>query len=108
MERSAAPAYVPNQFVEMSIDLTALLGAIGDPCTGIQISTLMVKTKTSTTVGATLEDMLAPFQISFTAGFIVSAEATDPACSTGLGTVTGTFSGGTGPFECQLDNGSFA
>ena len=79
-----------------------------DPCTGIQIKTLMVKTKTSTTATATLEDMLAPFQVSFSAGFVVSAEATNPACSTGLGTVTGTFSGGTGPFECKLDNGSFA
>jgi hypothetical protein len=100
--------YVPNQFVETSIDLTALLTAIGDPCLGIQVSTVMVKTKTSTTVTATLMDLAAPFQVSFSAGFVVSAEATSPACSTGSGIVTGTWSGGIGPFECKLDNGSFA
>ena len=79
-----------------------------DPCTGIQIKTVMVKTKTSTTAKATLEDTVEPIQVSFSAGFVVSAEGQDPACSTGLGTVTGTFSGGTGPYVCKLDNGSFA
>ena len=101
-------AYIPNQFVEMSIDLTALIGALNDPCTGIQISTVMIKTKTSTTPTATLEDTVEPIQVSFSAGFTVSATGQDPACSTGLGTVTGTFSGGTAPYQCKLDNGSFA
>jgi hypothetical protein len=100
--------YEPNQFIEMSVDLTALLGALLDPCEGFQVKTLMVKTKVSPANTATLMDMLPPFQVSFSAGFVVEAEGTSPACSTGLGTVTATFSGGTGPFECQLDNGSFA
>ena len=50
--------YIKNQFVEMSVDLTALLGALADPCSGIQIKTVMVKTKTSTTDNATLEDLV--------------------------------------------------
>src|SRR5262245_54282411 len=103
-----ATTYTPNQFVEMSVDLTALLGALGDPCTGIQIKTVMVKTKTSTTDTATLEDQHVAVQVSLSTGFTVSAGGQNPACSTGLGTVTGTFSGGTGPFECKLDNGGFA
>src|SRR6266576_1390197 len=51
--------------------------------------------------------MFGPIQVSFSAGFVVSATGQDPACSTGLGTITGTFSGGTPPYQCKLDNGSF-
>ena len=43
--------YNQNQFVEMSLDLSALLAAI-DPCSGIQIKTVFVKTKTSTSTTA--------------------------------------------------------
>src|SRR5205807_449337 len=32
---------------------------------------------------------------------------TDPDCSTGLGSMSVTFSGGTGTYECKLDAGSF-
>src|SRR5258705_9087918 len=68
----------------------------------------MIKTKTSATPTATLEDTVEPIQVSFSAGFVISATGQNPACSTGLGTVTGTFSGGTAPYQCKLDNGSFA
>ncbi|PYK43874.1 MAG: hypothetical protein DME53_10450 [Verrucomicrobia bacterium] len=99
--------YVKNQFVEMSLDLTALIKAIVDPCAGIEIKTVMVKTKESTSDTATLVDMAAPIQTAFSAGFVADAAATNPDCSTGLGTVTGTFDGGIAPYQCKLDNGSF-
>src|SRR6266446_1496054 len=99
--------YVKNQFVEMSLDLTALIKAIVDPCAGIEIKTVMVKTKESTSDTATLVDMAAPIQTAFNAGFVADAAATNPDCSTGLGTVTGTFDGGIAPYQCKLDNGSF-
>jgi len=99
--------YVKNQFVEMSLDLTALIKAIVDPCAGIEIKTVMVKTKESTSDTATLVDMVAPIQTAFSAGFVADAAATNPDCSTGLGTVTGTFDGGIAPYQCKLDNGSF-
>jgi hypothetical protein len=51
--------------------------------------------------------MAGPIQVAFNAGFVVSAEATNPSCSTGLGTVTATFSDGIGTYQCKLDNGSF-
>jgi hypothetical protein len=100
--------YVKNQFVEMSVDLTALLGALADPCAGIQVKTVMVKTKTSTSTTATLGDFTVPVPISFSAGFVVSATGEDPACSGGTGSITATFSGGTAPYQCKLDSGSFA
>ncbi len=51
--------------------------------------------------------MAAPIQTAFSAGFVVDAAGTNPDCSTGLGTVTGTFDGGIAPYQCKLDNGSF-
>src|SRR5207249_2863218 len=77
-------------------------------CLGFNVKTVMVKTKTSTTDNATLEDLVDPIQVSFNIGFMVSATGENPSCSTGLGTITGTFSGGTPGYECKLDNGAFA
>src|SRR5438046_1533465 len=39
---------------------------------------------------------------------ITSATETDPDCSTGLGSMTVTFSGGTPGYQCKLDAGAFA
>jgi hypothetical protein len=100
--------YIKNQFVEMSVDLTALLGALPDPCAGIQVKTVMVKTKTSTSTTATLMDLTLPVPISFSAGFVVSATGEDPNCNGGTGSITATFSGGTNSYQCKLDSGSFA
>src|SRR5205823_768799 len=59
-------AYSQNQFVEVSIDLATVIGALaGDSCTGIQVSTVMIKTKTSTATNATQEDLIEPIQVSF-------------------------------------------
>ena len=100
--------YIKNQFVEMSVDLTALLGALSDPCTGIQVKTVLIKTKTSTSTTATLMDFTIPVPISFSAGFVISATGQNPNCSGGTGSITATFSGGTGTYQCKLDSGSFA
>src|SRR6185503_11135759 len=45
--------------------------------------------------------------VSFGAGFVVTGSKTDPACSFDTGTVTATWTGGTGPFQCKLDSGAF-
>src|SRR5438046_7781510 len=39
---------------------------------------------------------------------VTSATETDPDCSTGLGSMTVTFSGGTPGYQCKLDAGAFA
>src|SRR5205823_9018975 len=100
---------IKNQFVEMSVNLTQLIKAAIDPCAGIEVQTLFVKTKTSTSTTATMEDLVEPIPITFSAGFVVDATGENPKCSTDTGgKITATFSGGTGPYQCKLDNGSFA
>jgi hypothetical protein len=102
------PNYIQNQFVEMSVDVTKLIGLAGDACAGIIVKSVFVKTKTSTTSTATLMDFADPIGVTFSAGFVVDATAQNPSCSTDTASITATFSGGTSPFQCALDNGSFA
>src|SRR6266480_2839968 len=96
-------SYGQNQFVEMAIDSSHLIATI-DPCLGIQIKTVFVKTKTSTATTASLDDLVDPIPVSFNAGFVVTGSQTPPLCHGGTGSVTATWTGGTGPFECSLDD----
>src|SRR5260221_1838483 len=63
--------YVKNQFVETSLNISQLIKVAVDPCVGIEVKSVFVKTKTSTTDTATLEDLVDPIPISFSAGFVV-------------------------------------
>src|SRR6266480_2786289 len=96
-------SYGQNQFVEMAIDSSHLIATI-DPCLGIQIKTVFVKTKTSTATTASLDDFVDPIPVSFNAGFVLTGSQTPPLCNGGTGSVTATWTGGTGPFECSLDD----
>jgi len=60
--------YSKNQFVEMSIDATALIQANVDPCSGISVHSVFVRTKTSTSASSVLDDFVTPIATSFSAG----------------------------------------
>jgi hypothetical protein len=62
-----ANTYAPNAFAEAAVDLTALLGAF-NPCLSIGIKTIMVKTKSSSSSSASIEDMIDPIQYSIQIG----------------------------------------
>ena len=53
--------YPPYQFVEAAINITALFGTC-DPCLGLNIKTILVKTKASTSQTASLGDLVNPIQ----------------------------------------------
>ncbi len=53
--------YLPYQFVEAAINITALFGTY-DPCLGLNIKTILVKTKASTSQTASLGDLVNPIQ----------------------------------------------
>jgi hypothetical protein len=98
--------YVANQFAEMAVNLTAILGAASDPCAGIQVQTVFAKTRTSTAASSNLEDFVTPIPVSFSAGFTASAAVTNPSCSGGTGTITVTNTGGTAPLTYSKDGGA--
>src|SRR5262249_18287366 len=62
-------------------------------------------TKTSTSPTASLDDFVDPIPVSFGAGFVLTGSQTPPLCNGGTGSVTASWTGGTGPFECKLDSG---
>src|SRR5262245_34517672 len=59
--------YQANAFVEAAIDLTALLGNL-DPCLLFTVKTIMVKTKSSGSSTASIEDFIDPIQYSIRIG----------------------------------------
>ena len=64
--------YAPNAFAEAAVDLTALLGNF-DPCLSVGFKTIMVKTKSSQSSTASIEDFIDPIQYNLKIG--PSAEA---------------------------------
>jgi uncharacterized repeat protein (TIGR01451 family)/gliding motility-associated-like protein len=59
--------YSPYQFVEAAVNISDLFGAI-DPCFGINVHTIIVKTKASTSITANLGDFVEPIQVSLSFG----------------------------------------
>ncbi|HEY3412574.1 MAG TPA: hypothetical protein VGM51_05865 [Armatimonadota bacterium] len=99
--------YLSNQFVEISVDVTQLVKAVVNPCSGINIKTVFVKTKTSTASNAVLEDLVDPIPVSFSAGFTVSAIGTNPKCNGGTdGSITATATGGSGTLSYSINGGA--
>ncbi|PYK92046.1 MAG: hypothetical protein DME35_00250, partial [Verrucomicrobia bacterium] len=95
-----ATTYSKNQFVEMSLDATALITAAVDPCSGIQVHDVFVRTKTSTTATSVLDDFVTPSALSFNVGFTVSLTQSPVSCFGGSnGSVTATVNGGTPPYS---------
>src|SRR5437660_457639 len=98
-----ATTYSQNQFVEMSLDATALITAAIDPCSGIQVHDVFVRTKTSTTATNPLDDFVKPVAVSFNVGFTVSLTQSAVSCFGGSnGSVTATINGGTPPYSVTL------
>jgi hypothetical protein len=87
-------SYIPYSFVEAAVNLTGLFGAI-DPCLGLNIKTIVIKTKASDAVTAALKDFVDPIQVSlnFNAPTI---DAQGPFCLDAAAvTLTGSPAGGT-------------
>src|SRR6266567_6810630 len=98
-----ATTYSKNQFVEMSLDATALVTAAVDPCSGIQVHDVFVRTKTSTTATSVLDDFVTPVAVTFNVGFTVSLTQSPVSCFSGSnGSVTATVNGGTPPYSVTL------
>jgi len=90
--------YAPNAFVEGAADLTALLSTF-DPCLGLGVDTIMVKTKSSASSTATIVDFIDPFYHQLTIGPSARAGADQARCIEGestafplVGTATSGFS----------------
>jgi len=60
-------SYLPYTFVEAAVNVTDLFGAI-DPCLGISVKTIIVKTKASTSLTANLGDFVEPIQVTLNLG----------------------------------------
>src|SRR5438477_12087286 len=98
-----ATTYSKNQFVEMSLDATALITAAVDPCVGIEVHDVFVRTKTSTTATSVLDDFVTPVAVTFNVGFTVSLTQSAVSCFGGSnGSVTATINGGTPPYSVTL------
>ncbi len=88
--------YPAFAFVEAAINITAVLGSI-DPCLGLNVKTLWVKTKASNVTTAALKDFVDPIPVSFSFGTAKIGYA-GPFCASGKAAVTltgilgGTFS----------------
>src|SRR5436305_4265132 len=95
--------YSKNQFVEMSIDATALIQAKVDQCSGIAVHSVFVRTKTSTSATSVLDDFVTPIATSFSAGFTTSLTQSAVSCFGGSnGSVTATINGGTPPYSVTI------
>jgi len=85
--------YLKNTFAEGAVDMTALLGAIlSDPCTGMQVKSVLVKTKESDSASANIADFINPIQINLKLGLAVAGSA-QAQCADPSGTTTFTLAG---------------
>src|SRR6266540_4355740 len=78
--------YAPNAFAEAALDLTALLGNF-DPCLSLGVKTLMVKTKTSQSSQASIEDLMDPIQLNLRIGPSADAGLDQTRCTEGDSTL---------------------
>ncbi|MCJ7759434.1 MAG: HYR domain-containing protein, partial [Gillisia sp.] len=102
--------YSPLQFVEGAINLTSVFGQTGDPCFGVNIKTLLVKTKNSTAATASLNDFIGPLPVALSFGNAAIIYV-NPVCSdsapvevTQTGVSGGTYSAS--PSGLDIDSGS--
>lgn len=82
--------YQPFAFVEAAVNVTALFGAI-DPCRGINVENVIIKTKASDAETAALKDFVEPIPVNLSFG---SADISYPAPLCNQGTVDVQFSMG--------------
>ncbi|MBK5214880.1 MAG: hypothetical protein JJE55_14630, partial [Flavobacteriaceae bacterium] len=72
--------YTDRQYGEAAVNLTAVFGSLPDPCIGVSIKTLFIKTKNSTAPSAALNDFVEPIQVQFGFGTATIDYANSPVC----------------------------
>src|SRR5439155_17352229 len=77
--------YSANAFAEAALDLTALIGGF-DPCVSFGFKTIMVKTKSSSSSTATIEDFVDPIQYTLKIGPSANAGTNQNRCTEGSST----------------------
>src|SRR5204863_1155845 len=78
-------SYESNAFAEAAINLTGLLSAF-DPCLSIGVKTVMIKTKTSQSSNANIEDFIDPIQYTLRIGPSANAGPDQSRCAEGAAT----------------------
>src|SRR5881628_155009 len=78
--------YAPNAFAEAALDLTGLLGSF-DPCLSLGFKTLMIKTKSSQSSSASINDLMDPIQLNLRFGPSADAGPDQTRCTEGDSTV---------------------
>jgi len=80
--------YEPYQFVEAAINITGLLTeVIADKCVGINVQSIVGKTKTSASITANLTDFAEPIPMDLNLGKAsIVYNNGDPICSNNIGT----------------------
>jgi len=77
--------YAADQFAEAAVDLTAVLNNMGS-CFGVEIKTIMVKTKESQSPTATIVDFITPLQVDLNFGPTCGISGSDgPLCPSSTG-----------------------
>ncbi|MCH7785834.1 MAG: hypothetical protein IIB06_10540, partial [Bacteroidetes bacterium] len=71
--------YSPLQFVEAAVNFTDIFGIV-DPCLGVSIKTILIKTKSSTSANAALNDFVEPIQVTINIGTVAIATNSGPVC----------------------------
>src|SRR6186713_113581 len=88
-------SYQPFAFVEAGINVTQLVSALGGNCAGLNIKTLWITTKASSSSTAALKDYMAPISLDLNFGGVNIAQK-GPLCASASDiTLTGSPSGGT-------------
>ncbi|MBI5539621.1 MAG: gliding motility-associated C-terminal domain-containing protein [Bacteroidia bacterium] len=75
-------SYSPFQFVEAAINLTAFFGYV-EPCLGISVKSIMVKTKASDSETAALGDFVGPIPVRLDLG-TATISYDSPLCGAGM------------------------
>ncbi len=78
-------SYEKHQFAEAAVNITDLFGYL-DPCLGIRVKTIVIKTKSSDVVTANLDDFVEPIQVSVDLG-TASISYAGPFCPVGVASV---------------------
>ncbi|WP_033411878.1 hypothetical protein [Segetibacter koreensis] len=87
--------YQQFAFVEAAVNMTKIISALGDPCLGLSVKTIFIKSKASNSLNAALKDVVEPIQVSINFGSATIAYG-GPYCPTGTASVTQTgVTGGT-------------
>src|SRR5262245_16146021 len=74
--------YGANAFAEAALDLTATIGGF-DPCVSLGFKSIMVKTKSSASSTATIEDFIDPIQFTLKIGPSADAGPDQARCTEG-------------------------